>query len=98
MHNAYVVTGQLEDRDTIKLDEELPLADARVRLIIEPAETNNANGTSANGANGKAPKAKRRSYEEVMEEIHAAQRARGHVPPTKEEVDAYLEAERASWD
>jgi hypothetical protein len=38
-----------------------------------------------------------RPYDEVMAEIHARQIARGHQPPTKEEVDAYLQAERDSW-
>lgn len=38
------------------------------------------------------------SYEKVMQEIRDGQRARGHVPPTREEVDAYLKAERDSWD
>jgi hypothetical protein len=31
-------------------------------------------------------------------ELRARQQARGHVPRTKEEIDAYLEAERNSWD
>jgi hypothetical protein len=35
---------------------------------------------------------------EVLAEIRAAQKARGHVPPTREEVDRYLAEERASWD
>jgi hypothetical protein len=38
-----------------------------------------------------------RSYMEVMETIRERQRLRGHQPPTKEEVDAYLQAERDSW-
>jgi hypothetical protein len=38
------------------------------------------------------------SYMDVMETIWARQRERGHVPPTREEVDAYLKAERESWD
>lgn len=41
--------------------------------------------------------AKRRQPGEVLEEIWARQRARGHVPPTREEVDAYIRAERESW-
>jgi hypothetical protein len=38
-----------------------------------------------------------RSYMEVMETIRERQRLRGHQPPTKDEVDAYLQAERDSW-
>ena len=30
--------------------------------------------------------------------LRERQRARGHVPRTKEEIDAYLDAERNSWD
>lgn len=37
-------------------------------------------------------------YDEVMAGIRERQRARGHVPPTKDEVDAYIREERASWD
>jgi hypothetical protein len=33
-----------------------------------------------------------------LERIWDEQRCRGHVPPTKEEVDAYIRAERDSWD
>jgi hypothetical protein len=39
-----------------------------------------------------------RPLNEVMAEIWREQAESGHVPPTREEVDAYLEAERASWD
>ena len=35
---------------------------------------------------------------EVLERIHARQRERGHVPPTKEQVDEYIRRERASWE
>jgi hypothetical protein len=40
---------------------------------------------------------RRRPFMEVMEEIWARQRARGHQPPTREEVDEYLRSERESW-
>jgi hypothetical protein len=30
--------------------------------------------------------------------LRERQQARGHVPRTKEEIDAYLSAERDSWD
>lgn len=38
-----------------------------------------------------------RSYLEVMDAIRRRQQARGHVPPTREEVDSYLQAERDGW-
>ena len=38
-----------------------------------------------------------RSYQEVIAEIRERQRARGHKPSTREEVDTYLQAERNSW-
>jgi hypothetical protein len=39
-----------------------------------------------------------RSHKEVITEIRQRQKARGYVPPTREEVDAYIQAERDSWD
>ena len=36
-------------------------------------------------------------YTEVLAIIRQRQRARGHQPRTREEVDAYLKAERESW-
>lgn len=38
-----------------------------------------------------------RSYQEIVAAIRERQAARGHRPPTTEEVDAYLQAERDSW-
>ena len=38
-----------------------------------------------------------RPYLEVMADIRQRQRARSHQPPTREEVDVYLQAERDSW-
>jgi hypothetical protein len=42
--------------------------------------------------------APKRPHDEVIAEIWERQKARGHKPPTREEVDAYLQAERESWD
>jgi hypothetical protein len=39
-----------------------------------------------------------RQYQEVIAKIRERQRTRGHKPPTREEVDAYLQAERDSWE
>ncbi|HEV8711391.1 MAG TPA: hypothetical protein VGX03_01010 [Candidatus Binatia bacterium] len=38
-----------------------------------------------------------RSYQEIVAAIRERQTTRGHRPPTAEEVDAYLQAERDSW-
>jgi hypothetical protein len=37
-------------------------------------------------------------YAEFMAWLHKRQEERGHTPPTREEVDAYLNAERDSWE
>lgn len=38
-----------------------------------------------------------KSYLEVLADIRRRQRARGHQPRTREEVDACLASERESW-
>lgn len=38
------------------------------------------------------------SYQETLALIQERQRERGYSPPTREEVDAYLENERSSWE
>ncbi len=80
MQNAYVVTGTLRDAQTVTLDEALPLAPTRVRLVVEPLQVEPA-----------------RSYQEVVAAIHERQRQCGHQASTREEVVAYLKAERDSW-
>lgn len=44
-----------------------------------------------------APTSKR-PHEEVIAEIRKRQQARGHQPPSRAEVDAYLQAERNAWE
>ena len=83
MQQAYVLTGNLRDGRSLLLDETVPLAAGKVRVTVE--------------AIAKAPTSKR-SGAEVLEEIWAAQKASGRVPPTKEEVDRDIEEERNSWD
>jgi hypothetical protein len=39
-----------------------------------------------------------RTHDEVIAEIWERQQRRGYQPPTRVEVDAYLKAERDSWD
>jgi hypothetical protein len=44
------------------------------------------------------PLTPQRSYQEIMTEIRERQQARGHRPPTREDVDRFLQAERDSWE
>jgi hypothetical protein len=81
MGSRYIATGNLRDGRVVELDEPLPLANARVRISVEPL-----------------PPREVRPLSEVIAEIRAQQAARGFVPPTREEVDRYLEAERESRD
>jgi len=37
-------------------------------------------------------------YQEIMAEIRRRQQARGYQPAIREEVDAYLQTERDSWE
>ena len=45
-----------------------------------------------------AERARKMSHEEFLVWLQQRQDARGHVPRTREEVDADLRAERESWD
>lgn len=40
----------------------------------------------------------KRPMHDVLLDIHKKQNARGHIPPAREQVDTYLQAERDSWD
>lgn len=83
METAYIVTGTLTDEHTVTLDEALPLSQGKVRLSVEPLPTT------------QPPK---RTHAEVIAEIRERQCARGHQPRTREEIDAYIQAERDSWN
>jgi hypothetical protein len=39
-----------------------------------------------------------RSYPEIMAAMRQRQAARGHRPPTSDEIDAYVQSERDSWE
>jgi hypothetical protein len=81
MQTAYIVTGTLNDDQTVTLDEALPLEPMKVRLAIEPLEVKLL-----------------RVHDEIIAEIWERQQRRGYQPPTRDEVDAYLNAERDSWN
>jgi hypothetical protein len=81
MRDSFTVTGTLTNARTVTLDEGLPLAPTRVRVVVEPLSSPPT-----------------RPYHDVVAEIRARQERRGHQPPSRAEVDAALEQERASWD
>ena len=81
MGKTEIVTGTLIDDRTVALDKPLHLRPMKVRVTIEPL--------------GDKP---RRFYRpDVISKIHAAQAARGHRPPSREEVDRRIQTERDSW-
>jgi hypothetical protein len=42
---------------------------------------------------------KRRPYRpDILTDIYVAQAARGHRPPSREEVDRHIQSERDSWE
>jgi hypothetical protein len=82
MQQAYVVMGSLSGGRVVELDEALPVGHGKVRVIVEVL----------------APPAPPTPHDEFMAQLRERQRQRGHVPRTREEVDAYLKAERESWD
>ena len=42
--------------------------------------------------------AEKPTWLQVLEQIWVDQKARGHVPMTREEIDAFMREERAGWD
>jgi hypothetical protein len=82
MAEVYEVVGSTEDGTTIVLEAPLPVR-GRLKIQVEPLQL------------AEVPTATR--MWEVLNEIHERQRARGHQPPTAEEVDAYLKQLRSEW-
>jgi hypothetical protein len=81
MGKTEIVTGTLIDDRTVALDKPLSLRPMKVRVAIEPLDEKH-----------------RRLYcPEVIAKIYAAQAARGHRPPSREEVDRRIQSERDSW-
>ena len=81
MAKSKIVTGTLIDDRTVALDKPTSLRPMKVRVAIEPLD-----------------EIERRPYRpEVIAKIHAAQSARGYLPPSREEVDRRVETERDSW-
>lgn len=82
MTNAYVVSGVLGNAGTIHLNEPLPITSGEVRVTVEVI----------------GPSKPKPTFQEVMEKVWADQKARGHVPPTTEEVAERIREAREGWD
>jgi hypothetical protein len=73
----------MTDARTVTLDEPLPESAGKVRVVVEVLP---------------APAPAPESLDEWERKLRERQRARGHVPRTREEIDAELKAERDSWE
>ncbi len=81
---TYEAIGTTEDGTTIVLETPLPIR-GRVKVqIVAPTP--------------EQPESSRKDLWSFLDEIHARQRARGHVPMTPEEVEAYIRESRAERD
>jgi hypothetical protein len=72
--NQVVLEGTVHADGTLELDEKLPLPAGRVRVTVQTCDV-------------PAPPNQARFWA-LMERIWADQKARGHVPRTREEIDA----------
>ena len=66
---------------TVVLDEPLPKCEGKVRVTLEVLVENTA----------------KPNFMQVLEQIWEAQRQRGHVPRSAEEIQAQIREERESW-
>ncbi len=73
--NAIEIQGTLREDGTLLLDQKPDLPPGRVKVTVAPA--NPAEDTA-------------NDVVAVLERIHTAQALRGYVPPSMEEIDAYL--------
>ena len=84
MQNVLSVAGRMIDEKTVVLEEAVPMNNALVRVTIELPKTQ--------------PEPQPPKILQTIARIRAEQKAQGHVPRSKEEIDADIEAERNSWD
>jgi hypothetical protein len=78
--SAVIVRGTLKEDGTLELADKPELPPGPVRVILEPLDP------SADSRPGLL---------EILDQIHAGQRARGFKGRTKEEIDAQIAADRA---
>lgn len=101
-----VITGTF-DGQVLKPDSLTDVGDlepqARYRITLERLPERDLpvlNGIDGDSSKGSSviPNPSRRPLADVLASIHSDLRASGYRPRTKEEVDAYIEEERNSWD
>ena len=73
-----VVEGTLKSDGSLELDAKLTLPPGRVQLVVQPLPELPQDDP----------------FWQMMQGIWAAQKARGHVPRSKEEIDAEINAMR----
>jgi hypothetical protein len=91
MSEVYSVTGTLKDGHIVLLDEKLPVQSARLKMTLEAIPTDPPSNGAGSGGSGS-------TYLEAITAVRERLRSEGHRPLTIEEVDAYLQGERDSWD
>jgi len=82
MSEHYTMTGTLSNKQTVVLDQPVPLPSGRVRVTVTTLPASQ-------------PK---KSFLAKLEAIHQTLRASGYRPRTREQVDAQIQAERDSWE
>jgi len=81
MKNAYILTGNLKSPTMIELDESLSIETQKVRVTIEPIQSDS----------------KKRTLLETLYKIQGRQEERDFISPRKEDIDTYISILRDDW-
>ena len=81
MKNAYILTGNLKSPTMIELDESLSIETQKVRVTIEPIQSDT----------------KKRTLLETLYKIQGRQEERDFISPRKEDIDTYISILRDDW-
>jgi hypothetical protein len=81
-------TAVVDDNQVIRPPAGVVLPHGELEVVVRPLTSSPEN----------PPAGKKPSLQEVMAVIRERQRQRGFKPPTREEVDEYLRAERDGWE
>lgn len=84
MIENYTVMGTLIDGKTVALDEAIPIASGRVKMLVEPLPVESADA--------------RDIVQIVSDEMQRRRANRNYVPRTREEIDRAMREERDGWN